>query len=201
MARAVRSKGRTAGDWTRIRILAVASALFAEHGYSGTSVRMVAKEVGLSDPAVYYYFPTKQMLYTALLQQPDYGKLPLDDQQVSRPAIIDQVMQLFGWWTERAEFGQMLLREQLANDDASVAFMSESEEVWSANVTAPLCAFLGVKGEMTAGLLFELLAGVYWDAILSFGAATRESVSQPYYQQRVRGMVELAIPKERPARP
>lgn len=196
MARAVRSKGRTAGDWTRSRILAAASALFAEHGYNGTSVRMVAKSLGLSDPAVHYYFPTKQMLYEALLQQPDYGALPLDGGTLTRSSVVEQVMHLFSWWLERPELGQMLLREQLAGHTSSVGFMSDSEERWASQVQAPLRDLLGPQGESTSDLLFELLAGIFWDAVLSYGESTREVSSQPYFRERVRQMVELAIPAE-----
>ncbi len=45
-------------------ILASAFELFAAHGYSGTTVPMIARAAGISPPNVYSYFPSKlQILY------------------------------------------------------------------------------------------------------------------------------------------
>ena len=41
--------------------------LFAEHGYEGTAIADVAERAGLSKQNLMYYFPTKQALYTRVL--------------------------------------------------------------------------------------------------------------------------------------
>jgi len=48
---------------TRIDILEQAIPLFASHGYSGVSMRDIAKAVGISAAALYHHFPDKQRLY------------------------------------------------------------------------------------------------------------------------------------------
>jgi TetR/AcrR family transcriptional regulator len=48
-------------------ILAEAVRLFAEHGYEGTAIADVAERAGLSKQNLMYYFPTKQALYTRVL--------------------------------------------------------------------------------------------------------------------------------------
>jgi TetR/AcrR family transcriptional regulator len=48
-------------------ILAEAVRLFAEHGYAGTAIADVAERAGLSKQNLMYYFPTKQALYTRVL--------------------------------------------------------------------------------------------------------------------------------------
>nr|WP_276512008.1 TetR/AcrR family transcriptional regulator [Microbacterium thalassium] len=45
----------------------VALTQFVEHGYDATSVRTIAKEVGVTVPALYYHFENKQAMLTALL--------------------------------------------------------------------------------------------------------------------------------------
>jgi len=155
---------------------------------------MIARELGLSDPAIHYHFPTKQALYRALLEDPDYGALPLDILPLTRATMIDQVLYLFGWWAARPEFGQMLLREQLASDAASVAFLNTSDEVWAASATAPLCELVGEEGEDVSAMLFEMLAGVFWDSILSYRGHVAETIAQPYFVSRLRKMVDRAIP-------
>jgi TetR/AcrR family transcriptional regulator len=47
----------------RHEILGVSVSLFAEAGYSGVSMRDIAKSVGVTPAALYYHFPDKQTLY------------------------------------------------------------------------------------------------------------------------------------------
>ena len=47
----------------RHEILGVSVTLFAEAGYSGVSMRDIAKSVGVTPAALYYHFPDKQTLY------------------------------------------------------------------------------------------------------------------------------------------
>lgn len=178
---------------TRERILDSALRLFALHGYAGTSVRMIARDIGLTDPAVHYHFPTKRGLYESLLIVPDYEPLPLDTSPPTRETIVQQVLHLFRWWVVRPDFGRMLLRELLGNEPASVAFTESHDLGWQRLVVAPLRDLLGKEGEDRGAMLFELLSGVYWDAILSFGEQVVEVVEQEYFRLRVRAMVELAL--------
>jgi AcrR family transcriptional regulator len=50
-------------------ILAHTLAAFEEHGYHGTSVRDIARRVGVTVPALYYHYENKQALLVALLRQ------------------------------------------------------------------------------------------------------------------------------------
>lgn len=155
---------------------------------------MVARSLGLTDPAVHYHFPSKQSLYLALLSQPNYGPLPLDSVSLTREAIINQMMHLFGWWVERPEFGQMLLREQLASEDASVAYLTSSDTAWDEHVSRPLLQLFGDEGDEIADAISDMLSGLYWEAVLTYGERTREIAAQPYFQDRLRSMLELAVP-------
>lgn len=51
------------GPSTRERILAVATDLFAEHGYRGATVRAICAKVGVNVASVNYYFRSKNELY------------------------------------------------------------------------------------------------------------------------------------------
>jgi AcrR family transcriptional regulator len=55
------------GQRTRQAILDAALSLFAEKGYFGTSLRDVARAVGVRESALYNYFPGKESLFEALL--------------------------------------------------------------------------------------------------------------------------------------
>jgi AcrR family transcriptional regulator len=51
----------------KARILIIARKLFAKHGYSGTTTRMIAKEVGIDISTLYYHWGEKADLYEAVL--------------------------------------------------------------------------------------------------------------------------------------
>jgi AcrR family transcriptional regulator len=51
----------------RERLLETAIDLFAEKGYSATSVREIVARAGVSKPVLYYYFQSKEGLFYAIL--------------------------------------------------------------------------------------------------------------------------------------
>ena len=53
----------------REHILSIAEKLFAEHGFEGTSVRMLAKEAGVNVAMVSYYFGSKEKLFASLIEE------------------------------------------------------------------------------------------------------------------------------------
>jgi AcrR family transcriptional regulator len=52
---------------TRRRILDSAAAVFAEHGYSGSSMRDIAERLGITKAALYYHFESKEDLLYGLV--------------------------------------------------------------------------------------------------------------------------------------
>ena len=50
-------------------ILAAAEAEFAEQGFGGATVAAIAARAGVPKPNVYYYFPTKERLYRAVVER------------------------------------------------------------------------------------------------------------------------------------
>ncbi|NIH79309.1 TetR/AcrR family transcriptional regulator [Amycolatopsis viridis] len=53
---------------TRTRLLATALKLFTEHGVEGTSLQMIADELGVTKAAVYYHFKTKDEITEAVVE-------------------------------------------------------------------------------------------------------------------------------------
>src|ERR1700730_11096107 len=56
------------GD-AKAALLAAALTLFARHGYAGTSIRAIAREVGLSESVLYAHFDSKRAIFEAVLAQ------------------------------------------------------------------------------------------------------------------------------------
>jgi AcrR family transcriptional regulator len=80
---------------TRARLLDTALKLFSEHGVEGTSLQMIADELGVTKAAVYYHFKTKDEI-TEAVAAPTLQELAqiIDEARTkrSRAAQIDHVL-------------------------------------------------------------------------------------------------------------
>jgi AcrR family transcriptional regulator len=64
----VSGKRAAQGRATRSQLIEVATSLFAEHGYEGTSIEAVLTAAGVSRGALYHHFAGKEALFTAVLE-------------------------------------------------------------------------------------------------------------------------------------
>ncbi len=64
----VSGKRAAQGRATRGQLIEVATGLFAEHGYEGTSIEAVLTAAGVSRGALYHHFAGKEALFTAVLE-------------------------------------------------------------------------------------------------------------------------------------
>lgn len=86
MARPKKSEGRD----TRREILDAALDLFAVGGYFGTSMRQIARTVGVRESALYHHFPSKEAILEDLLGELGPGRA----QQLAAvdvPAMVKQL--------------------------------------------------------------------------------------------------------------
>lgn len=99
------------GERTTARILDEAEALFAQHGFAGTSLRDIATAVGIQQPGLYRHFAGKEELYRAVferalrplfdlmdgvLAQPDLTAVPADltDRMIDLLALHPNIARL-----------------------------------------------------------------------------------------------------------
>ena len=83
---------------TRSRLLDTALKLFSEHGMEGTSLQMIADELGVTKAAVYYHFKTKDEIVEAIVRPPMQELDHILDEartKRSRGAQIDHALQGF----------------------------------------------------------------------------------------------------------
>ena len=89
----VAKKGRKeaeAGE-VRERLLSGATELFASKGYAATTVREIVERAGVTKPALYYYFRSKEGLYLDLMREP-FSKFA---------ALVEEALLLAGSARER----------------------------------------------------------------------------------------------------
>jgi AcrR family transcriptional regulator len=85
-------------DERRAQILREASDLFGSRGFKGTTTRDVAGRVGLTEAALYRYFPSKEAMYAAIL-----------DQRMAAPEVLDPFQPLIDAGDDRGVFTQLAL--------------------------------------------------------------------------------------------
>ncbi len=74
------------GDAVRQRILDAAEEVFAERGYLGATTRELAARAGIGKRMLFYYFPTKDAVYRAVLERVVTGLVAIHDRLRSDPA-------------------------------------------------------------------------------------------------------------------
>jgi len=128
------NKNVARGRATRAHLIDVATRLFTERGYDGTSIEAVLAESGVSRGSLYHHFPGKEALFWAVLEgvaarvgqqladatrdAPDpvaalraecLAWIRLADDQVVRQTVLIDAPAVLGWerWRELDEQGSL----------------------------------------------------------------------------------------------
>jgi TetR/AcrR family transcriptional regulator len=75
------------GD-VRARVLEAAELVFAERGYAGATTREIAERARIGKRMLFYYFPTKEAVYRAVLERIVTGLVAIHEQTRSQPGPI-----------------------------------------------------------------------------------------------------------------
>ncbi len=85
---------------TRRRIAAAAKGLFAEHGFSGTTVANIAARAGVATPTVYATFGSKGAIVRALLAQMEHDAGNADwVKRIAQETEPRAKLEAFAMWT------------------------------------------------------------------------------------------------------
>ena len=84
--------GYLKGRIRREDIITTAAAVYAEAGYHGSSLREIARRVGITHAGLLYYFPTKESLLTAVLERRDAEDA--EREQLSAPPGLEALRHL-----------------------------------------------------------------------------------------------------------
>ncbi|MFC4052562.1 TetR/AcrR family transcriptional regulator [Actinomadura syzygii] len=139
--RAHRRPGRPpkteAGD-TKAALVEAALRLFAQKGYTGTSIRAIAREVGLSESVLYAHFESKQDIFEAAVaklgpQGLVAGQESLDPELADRDpagyirALVEHVLDAWDSPSGRL-FISLMVRDGLVHSAAMGATIAASME-------------------------------------------------------------------------
>jgi TetR/AcrR family transcriptional regulator len=114
----------------KAQILAKAIPLFARQGFSGVSIRDVAKKAGMTPAALYHHFPDKQTLYKQALKQAfsDKGRRLTDVLKSTNPPeerLASFITRLCEVMSEDPDFFPLVQREMMDGNEARLKALAE----------------------------------------------------------------------------
>src|SRR4051794_17181533 len=141
MATAPHERQRDA-DRTQADILEAATKEFAEQGYSGARVDVIATKTRTTKRMLYYYFESKAGLYTAVLEHAYAGiresQQELDVQELDPVAAIRRVAELtFDHHESHPDFVRLVMIENIHRAE----HLEESDSI--ANLNMPAIEIIG----------------------------------------------------------
>jgi AcrR family transcriptional regulator len=116
-------------------IVALAEQRLREDGYDGLSVAALARELGLAQNAIYWYFPSKDHLFVAVLRR------MLEDFGARKPRGDSGHRQRILWFTDQLEPLSRLrpaLRERARRTEVAAEFLEELEGLLSRMLSSAL---------------------------------------------------------------
>jgi AcrR family transcriptional regulator len=146
---------------TRTRLIEVAVELFTRHSFAGTSLQMIADELGFTKAAIYHHFRTREQLLAAILEPIlDELRTVVESAESKRTAHARAEHMLTG-------YAALAVRNRglvavLAADPSVAAVLSERAE-WGELITRQLALLAdvdpGPAGQIKAAMVFAGMAG------------------------------------------
>ncbi|MEN4920731.1 TetR/AcrR family transcriptional regulator [Achromobacter spanius] len=157
-------KRLTKGERTRLQLLEVAAAEFAERGFQNTRISDIVARAGVTQPVFYQYFTSKQAAYDELVgmfaqrlrQAIGQARLPGNQQGADLPA---RVRQAIGGLLAILQEDPNLTRIGFFQVEAAEALKDELVEMIADNVRADQQAGL-FRPEVPAQWVAQALMGI-----------------------------------------
>jgi len=146
---------------TRTRLIEFAVELFTRHSYAGTSLQMIADELGFTKAAIYHHFRTREQLLAAVLEPIlDELKTVIEAAETRRTAHSRAEHMLSGYATLAVRNRGLVA--VLAADPSVAAVLVERAE-WGDLIKRQLALLAdvdqGPAGEVKAAMVFAGMAG------------------------------------------
>ncbi|MFJ6042607.1 TetR/AcrR family transcriptional regulator [Brachybacterium paraconglomeratum] len=168
---AVAAEGATAAEPSRREmILDAASALFAERGYDGASLRDISRRVGISHPGMLHHFSSKDVLLGAVIDRMEahaQGMLDSADSIASSSETL--IAALGGLWDPRKHSMALLatLSAEIVDPGHPGRFRIARLRLVHEHVLERVFGGLGEQGRLVAGASPKFLARSLFSLLLS----------------------------------
>jgi AcrR family transcriptional regulator len=146
---------------TRTRLIEVAIDLFTRHSFAGTSLQMIADELGFTKAAIYHHFRTREQLLAAVVEPMlDELRAVVESAETRRTPHARAEHMLSGYATLAVRNRGLVA--VLAADPSVAAVLTERAE-WGELIRRQLALLADVDpgpvGEVKAAMVFAGMAG------------------------------------------
>lgn len=146
---------------TRTRLIEAAVGLFTRHSFAGTSLQMIADELGFTKAAIYHHFRTREQLLAAVLE-PILGELRIIVEAAeARRTPHARAEHMLSGYAALAVRNRGLVAVLAA--DPSVATVLAERAEWGELIKRQLALLAdvdpGPAGEVKAAMVFAGMAG------------------------------------------
>jgi len=146
---------------TRTRLIEAAIGLFTQHSFAGTSLQMIADELGLTKAAIYHHFRTREQLLAAVIEPMlDELRAVVESAEAKRTPHARAEHMLSG-------YAALAVRNRglvaVLATDPSVATVLTDRAEWGKLIMRQLALLAdvdpGPAGEVKAAMVFAGMAG------------------------------------------
>jgi len=146
---------------TRTRLIDVAIDLFTRHSFAGTSLQMIADELGFTKAAIYHHFRTREQLLAAVIEPMlDELRAVVESAQTRRTPHARAEHMLSGYATLAVRNRGLVA--VLAADPSVAAALADRAD-WGDLISRQLALLAdvdpGPAGEVRAAMVFAGMAG------------------------------------------
>ena len=178
---------------TRTRLIDVAVDLFTRHGFAGTSLQMIADELGFTKAAIYHHFRTREQLLTAVLE-PILDELrTVVESAAARRTPHARAEHMVSGYAALAVRNRGLVAVLAADPSVARALTERAE--WGDLIKRQVALLADVEpgpaGEVKAAMVFAGMAG----AVGPTGAHLDDDVLRDYLVEAGRRTLGLRAPR------
>jgi AcrR family transcriptional regulator len=184
----------------RERVLSAALDVFNRYGFDSATMRQIADQLGVTDAALYHYFPSKRAMLAAILDEawevrlpPGAAELPCIDSEESLLLILDTVLHGLA---DHEEAVRIVARQAMVSAEALEVRRARSAR-WRDYIVEHFSPGIGKEDRRRImGAIGYFIAGVLFVNQQRPGGL-RAAMADPRYVEQMHRMAVLAIPIRR----
>lgn len=192
-----RESQQASGDTpTRQRILAVALRLFGQYGFDATPIRLIAKEVGISDAAVLHHFRSKRAILTELWSSS--GRQAVDFTRAvpfrSEADMRDLVLEVLDSSGENFQLSRLLTHQAMNGDEQASAELTSVRDRWHDVLRHRFSCFDTPDRERLVDSFASTLRGFLWTTQVLHGENYPAAIKDPALREQAAAVVIRSCP-------
>jgi AcrR family transcriptional regulator len=189
---------------TRDRILRAALDLFAREGFDAVTVKCIACRSGLTDGALYYYFPSKQQILLTLMEEHwsiargIQALVEITSQRLSPEALDRLVDSVLDASIRDAAILRLVVRQCLGNDPLAIELRRRRRAAWREGFLQQVDERIRPEdAELLIDIILSVCTGIIVDGQIDYGAAYAEVAARPEFREQARRIVRRTVPLDR----